>query len=473
MVAVPDRGRGMYGAMKRHEVQVLKQSGLTLRRITETTGVSRRSVQRIAQEPPVEGASDGQVTRARRVGRPSKVESFRKFVEEVLAEEPELITVEVLHRARQKGYRGGKSAFYDLVAELRPNPTQPMVRFEGLPGEFSQHDFGQVVVRYANGSTERLHFFASRLKYSRWSEVRIVPNEQVESLVRALLDSFDVWGGRPLVAVFDNPKTITLSRKGSKIEWNKTFGQVALDYRFAPELCWPRRPNQKGSVENLVGWVKGSFFKVRRFHDREDLEQQLTEWHEDVNLHRPSRATGEIPADRMKVEGERLRPLPIPPAEYPLRYPVMVGPTAKVWHRGQAYSMPPESIGFPATLFLYLHKVRLVAGKYEATHDRLPEGKRESFLPEHRSALLAKVSGKRAKLYFKRQQLLELGADAEALLTEIVHCHPRTWTTEVEILFDLLQTFGEECLAAALQEAVARRLFGARFVQQIIQRRGA
>jgi hypothetical protein len=31
----------------------------------------------------------------------------------------------------------------------------------------------------------------------------------------------------------------------------------------------------KGSVENLVGWVKGSFFKQRRFLDRDDLEAPI------------------------------------------------------------------------------------------------------------------------------------------------------------------------------------------------------
>jgi hypothetical protein len=33
---------------------------------------------------------------------------------------------------------------YDLVASLRPKPARPLVRFEGLPGEFSQHAFGEV-----------------------------------------------------------------------------------------------------------------------------------------------------------------------------------------------------------------------------------------------------------------------------------------------------------------------------------------
>lgn len=459
----------MHGVMKRHEVQVLIEAGLTAAQAAAASGVSERSVWRIAKESPATDTADGAAARERGVGRPSKTREFREFVVETLKDEPDLPAVELLHRARGRGYDGGKSAFYSMVADVRPSDTSPMVRFEGLPGEFSQHDFGHVDVRYVGGGKERIRFFASRLKYSRWSEVRLVPDETVESLVRAMLSSFEAWGGVPLVAVFDNPKTVVLRRRGTKIEWNQTFGQVALDYRFGPELCAPRRANQKGSVENLVGWVKGSFFKVRRFHDRADLERQLAEWHREVNHERPSRATDVTPAERMKVEAERLRSLAISASQYPLRFPVVVGPTATVQHGGVSYSMPPESIGFPATLYLYPDRVRIIARRYEAEHPRGELGAGGSVLPEHRAAMLASVSGKRARLYYKRQQLLDLGMSAEALLTEIVHRHPRTWPGEVEILFDLLQDFGGERLRRALERAVQERRFAAYHVVELLK----
>jgi hypothetical protein len=34
--------------------------------------------------------------------------------------------------------------------------------------------------------------------------------------------------------------------EGELIVWNPVFGQVALDYRFAPELCWPRSGQREG-----------------------------------------------------------------------------------------------------------------------------------------------------------------------------------------------------------------------------------
>ncbi|MCE9593576.1 MAG: hypothetical protein K8S98_05235 [Planctomycetes bacterium] len=138
--------------------------------------------------------------------------------------------------------------------------------------------------------------------------------------------------------------------------------------------------------------------------------------------------------------------------------------------QGHRYAMPPESIGFPATIYVTQDKVRIEARKYRTVHDRHPTPSGTSYLPGQRAALLATVSGRRGRLYFKRQQILALGSNAEQLLTEIVHLHPRTWSAEVEILFDLLERFGEEQMVRALESAVARRLFGAHFVQGILQR---
>lgn len=461
----------MYDPMTRHAVQVLKKAGCSIAKIIEETGVSRRSAQRLARETSVEELVLDVAPGARSVGRPRVTAMFAEKVEKILAEEPDLPTVEVLHRLRGQGYAGGKSALYELAAGLRPAIKTPTIRFEGVPGEFSQHDFGSVRIAYLAGASETIHFFASRLKYSRWSRVILVRDERVESLVRALLSSFEDFGGVPLVGVFDNPKTIVISRNEAGIEWNSTFGQVVIDARFAAELCTPHFANQKGAVENLVKWVKNSFFKVRRFHDREDLERQLAEWHDEVNTRRPSRATGVPPAARIGEERRRLRPLPFAAKDYPLRFPVTVNPTAMVEHDGIRYSMPPKAIGMPGTLFLYPDRVRIVARHLEAEHPRVPERGFTSYVPEHRADLLAAVSGDRGRLYLKRQQLFELGPAAVELLTEVIHARPRTWKGDVESLYEALQAHGPGRLLQAIEEAYAHRLFGAEYVTDLLRKR--
>jgi transposase len=456
----------MIDMLKRHEVQVLRRAGHTWKEIAALSGVSVRTVRRIAAETDITTIDNAAERARRQVGRPSTADEYRDVLVAALTEEPTLRSVELLHRARQVGYTGGKSAIYALAQTLRLRVVTPLVRFEGLPGEFSQHDFGEVRVHYQNGTEEIVHFFASRLKYSRWAEVTLVDDEQVESLVRALVDHVDAFGGVPLVAVFDRPKTVALKwgRDGVVTEWNATFAGVALDLGLGVEVCWPYRPQEKGSVENLVGWVKGSFFKQRRFLDRADLAQQLRDWLLETNTIRPSRATGMPPAARIAEERARLRPLKIAPDTLALRIPVSVSPMGVVMHDGHPYSMPPDAIGLPGTLYLFRERVRIVAGRFSAEHARKFQPGDGSILAEHRAERVAAVSGKRARRYLQRQHLLDLGAAALAYLTELTHRRPQTWIHDIERLHDLLQTHGDAALRAAFERGLAEQGIGGEYI---------
>ena len=461
----------MIDMLKRHEIQVLRRAGHSQEEIADLAGVSVRSIRRVEGESPVSHVDNDAEREVRGIGRPSKAEPFRSLIVEHLTKEPHLLSLELVRRARLSGYKGGKSALYELIHSIRPKRIRLVTRFEGLPGEFSQHDFGEVDVDFLDGRKKRVHFFASRLKYSRWTEVSLVPDETVESLVRAMVDHFAVIGGIPLLAVFDRPKTIAVSsgRDGQVTQWNPTFAGVALDLGLGIELCWPRSPQQKGSVENLVGWVKGSFFKQRRFLDHEDLLRQLAEWLHEVNEQRPSRATGIVPTVRLEQERRRLRPPRVRPEELALRLPASVGPTAYLIHEGQPYSMPPEAAGLPATLYLYRDRVRIVAGRYEATHARrFGPPTSPSTLPEHRSGQLAAIHGKRGQRYLKRQHLLDTGEAAVAFLTEVVHRDPTGWIREVDRLHDLLQRHGPEAIDRAFRAALEVNRFDSLYVERCL-----
>lgn len=453
----------MYSMLKRHEVQVLHRAGLTQESISEISGVPLRSVQRIITEPPVVALEIVADEAGAGAGRPSIAEPFRAFVAETLAAEPRLKTIEVLRRMRLEGYDGGKSAAYELVKSVRPEKSSLTMRFEGLPGEFSQHDFGEVWVEYVNGDKEKIRFFASRLKYSRFVQVTVVDDQKAETLVRTLCDHFEAFGGVPLLAVFDRPRTVAKSwqKNGEVTEWNPFFAHTALELRIGVELCWPRQPQQKGSVENLVGWVKGSFFKQRRFIDRDDLLAQLGTWHQEANFERACRATKRIPAELLEQESPRLRPVRVTSETLGLPIPISVGPTADVTYDTNRYSMPPLSAGYSGMLYLYRDRVRIVAGKYSAEHPRLFGRDEVSRGTDHRAKTLAKISGRRGKAYLKRENLLELGEIAGEFLTELVHNKPKSWWSEVDELWECLQAYGADPMRFALHMACAERRFTA------------
>ncbi len=455
----------------RHKVQTLLGAGHGAEEVARRLGISLRTVQRIEKEPPVEKWDDVAERKRRGIGRPGIPARVRERLHELIAADPESPPLEYLRVLREEGADLGDSTFYRIFRlEKEKVPAELMVRFEGVAGEFAQFDFGEADVRLEDGHKRRIHFAAYRLKYSRWVWVVPVPDERIESLIRALLLCFEASGGVPLRVVFDRPKTVVVGQEGKRPIWNSTLAQAAIDYGFTIEVCAPRSPEQKGAVESLVGFVKRRFFRARRFRDvEEDLQRQLVEWLVEVNEERPNRATKEVPKLRLAAEKERMKPLAVPPAEYGLRFPVQVGPTALVDFKGIRYAMPAGACGIPGTLWLYPDRVKIVVGngRFEATHPRFPQYGKTSYLPGQRAEQLAAVAGARKRLYFMRERILELGPVGEAYLTELIHARPYVWKGDVERLFALLEEMGEERFTKLLQRALFQRLYGAEYVVRL------
>lgn len=90
----------MLEMLKRHAIQVLRRAGHSLPEVSELAGVSVRSVQRVQDEDPVSSLDSAAERKRRGVGRPSKAAPYRSFVVEQLTTEPDLISLEILRRAR-------------------------------------------------------------------------------------------------------------------------------------------------------------------------------------------------------------------------------------------------------------------------------------------------------------------------------------------------------------------------------------
>lgn len=462
--------------MERYMVQKLRNAQVPVKQVQELTGMSERTIGRIAQEPAVTTNDDATLRQDRKVGRRSTVAQYEAQIQQWLAEPraPEdgpLQSQEVLARLRAQGYTGGRTAVYDLVRRLRPAPVSvPLVRFEGLPGEFSQHDFGQRRVTFADGRTQVVHFFASRLKYSRFIDVQIVDNEQQETVVRCLLRAFEQFGGVPLLCVFDNMSTVVQSRTigesgEEQVNWAPRFGQFAIDCGFIPLACFPYRPQQKGAVENLVGFVKSNFFCGRSFRDQADLKAQLQAWVQWVNQERACDATGEIP--QVRLQRESLKACPHRAAEYAFKVSVVVRPTARVVYRAIEYSVPAETIGQPVTLHLRESRVAIYLGeRLLGEHPRFPDNGRSSVLSGHAQELFR---FRRGKSYAQRQLLLDLDPSVEPYLTELVHRRPQGWERDVEQLYQLYEQVGRADILAAIALATEQRCFGSEYLLAIIQ----
>jgi transposase len=110
----------MIDMLKRHEIQVLRRAGHSQIEVATLAGVGRRTVQRVGSEAAVTHIDSALEHEVRGIGPPAKAEPFRSVIAEILAGEPQLLSVEMLRRVKLKGYVGGKTALYELIRELRP-----------------------------------------------------------------------------------------------------------------------------------------------------------------------------------------------------------------------------------------------------------------------------------------------------------------------------------------------------------------
>ena len=103
--------------LKRHEVEILLKAGHPKTEVARLSGVSLRSVKRIAEENAVVHVDDAAERAQRQIGRPSTVTHFRKQVIEIVQETPDLASLEILRRVRESGYTGGKTALRKPIFE--------------------------------------------------------------------------------------------------------------------------------------------------------------------------------------------------------------------------------------------------------------------------------------------------------------------------------------------------------------------
>jgi hypothetical protein len=247
-----------------------------------------------------------------------------------------------------------------------------------------------------------------------------------------------------------------------RIQYNEHFATFLTEVGVFAEPTAPYSGNQKGSVENLVKFVKGAFLLARRFRNRADLLAQLADWLQYTNQDRPCDATGVVPAVRLAAERPHLRPLPFGEAGYGMAYPAKVARDARVRCRGYAYSTPASWIGQPVVVRLHPEQVVLHSLKEQVVHPRHPENGRYSLLPQHREALFVKPRG---ELMVKRQILMDLSPVAERFFTELVHRRPQTWRGhDLPVVWTLFEQHGASRLTAAFAHCLAQGAIGGEYL---------
>jgi transposase len=436
--------------MERSAIHVLAKRGKSIRQIAAEVGHSPTTISRVLKE-----AVDKAPTKRR---RRSKADPYRPQIEQWVREGLTAARMLELVRADpEQPYTGGHAVFRGLVRRVRLEQQQARavqevpVRFEGLPAEYLQVDWGEVrSFPFTQAPPATRYFLACRLKYSRWVWVRFTTDMRQETLFRGLIDCFLALGFVPWVLVFDNMKTVTSGRDGANQPiWTPALLQLAAEFGFHPEACAYGAGNQKGAVERLIHWVKTNFLLGRSFSDDADLAADLGDWLTYANT-RPSSATGAPPTALLADEAAKGGPLPPTAADYGLRESGQVSSEALVAVNGNRYSVPVTAVGLPVTVRLHRERVRIWRDTTcLADHGRAPDGAHQRVIDvDHFAPLFPKKP--RAQVMLYREALLGLGGPAPAFLSELARRHRAQLGPQVLAVYALYQQVGAVDLLAAM-----------------------
>jgi transposase len=455
--------------MERSTIYYLKQKGWSNVQIAEFTGHHRDTIARVLREE----VDKKPKTRE----RSSAVAAFDAQINAWLEQGVPVIRMLELARAESEHpYTGGETAFYDYVRKVRrarkQTPRNLALRFEGVPGEFLQIDWGEVrdVAFTKTGmESQTRYFFAARLKYSRYMYVSFHTDMHEETLLRCLIACFTAIDGVPWAVVTDNMKTAVLGRdEGNQPIWNPAYQKLAVEFKFHPDVCAPASGNQKGAVENLVKYVKGNFLPGRSFYDDVDLAEQCSHWLRSVNTERPSDATGELPAVLLAEEQPKFGPLPAQAADYGFFDCVVVSREGLVAIETNRYSVPAHLMGRALTARIHTSRIELWASQeLVASHKRLLAQHHARVIdPAHFEA--AFVGKPRGRVMVYRDWLCSLSPVVMSYVHEISHKRRAEMNQQMMALYDLAQENGKADFVAALELAAEQQMYGAEYVRAIV-----
>jgi hypothetical protein len=160
-------------------------------------------------------------------------------------------------------------------------------------------DFGWVEF---DGKRMKIWCFSMVLGYSRTLYIEFSHSQNLICLGQAHKNAFRYFGGVTDTILYDNMKTVVLSREADKIQWNPQFMDFASFYGFIPRLCLPGRKETKGKVERPFSYIRSSFFVGTDFSGLSDLNEKARNWLDNIANTRIHATTQAIPLDRLKEE---------------------------------------------------------------------------------------------------------------------------------------------------------------------------
>jgi len=292
------------------------------------------------------------------------------LMEDMLKPRKERRTAAAIYRQlrQEYGFKGSERTVRAYVSrrkkELRVEAQQKYLRLEHPPGQ-AQVDFGTTHVVW-DTELRQIKYLMFSFPYSNAGFCVPVPSENTECFLHAMIQVFEWIGGVPAEIWFDNLSAAVVSvGKGEQRELTETFRRFMLHYRFEAKFCNGGKGNEKGHVENKVGYTRRNWlvpYPLASSYEEltEELYQRALE-----DIQRPHYAKGVTIAELWEEDKKALLPLPTTPFE-PVQFETArVNKYGQVHCHGEIYTVPSAQVGETVLLKLWWDRVEVFSRTQE------------------------------------------------------------------------------------------------------------
>jgi len=332
--------------------------------------------------------------------RQPKLEKFLPFIHEILKQDQQNpkkqrhTAQRIFERLRdEQRYDGGVTIVKEAVRAWKERRAEVFVPLAHRPGD-AQVDFGEAQITL-RGQPVKVAVFVLTLTYSDAIYCQVFPKECTEAFQEGHKRAFEFLGGVPRRISYDNSKIAVAKIVGGRgRDVTREFLRMQGQFLFEHHFCLVRRPNEKGHVENLLGFARRNFLVP--IPATESLAALNDELEERCRKDLTRRLRGKPAAKAELLAEERNALLPLPVQEFEARRVATARANSLSLVRFEAndYSVPTAHAHQQVTVIGGIEEVRLVVGhRLVAVHPRHWGREHIEFNPIHYLALLERKPG--------------------------------------------------------------------------------
>jgi transposase len=401
--------------------------------------------------------------------RPSKLDPFKNEIVRMLHNYPFTAT-QIFQRIQEQGFEGSYNIVKRYVRKVRPPKSPPFLTLSFAPGQCAQVDWGSYGALNVGSTRRRLSFFVMVLCYSRMMYVEFTVSQSMEHFLGGHQNAFEFFGFVPRKIMVDNLKSAVLKRiVGQEPIFNPKYLDFANHYGFTIAPCNVGKGNEKGRVENAVGYVKKNFLAGLNIPDFSALNPACRNWLDSIANVRVHGQTRQKPLELFEKEKPFLNPLPANPFDIASISQIRASSQFRITLDTNHYSVPAEYASTRLTLKAYPDRVCIYSeGKLIARHTRSYDRYQDFEDPDHPKELLRQRRKARDQKIFMRFLALSPMAEQYYRKLQLRRMNPHHHIRKIVALSEI---YHPDELRRAIEDAFTFEAFSSEYITNLLEQR--